>query len=70
MIEKITPIYMFLQRIVPNHMDQIICEYIDADHGMDVYEIDSKDGKIVLRGNSNSSIALAFGQYLRNTAKV
>lgn len=70
MIENITRISTLIQRIIPNHINQITCEYIDSDHGMDVYEIDSKDGIIVLKGNSNSSIALALGQYLRHTAKV
>ena len=59
-----------LQRVIPNRQDFFVFEYIDADNGKDVYEIDFIDGKIVLRGNNNSSIAFALGQYLKYTANV
>lgn len=32
---------------------------------MDVFEIDSKDNQVVLRGSSGSALATAFGHYLR-----
>jgi alpha-N-acetylglucosaminidase len=54
-------------RLIPNHADQFVCEIIPADGGKDVFEIESKDGKIVLRGNSALSMAVALNWYLKYT---
>ena len=70
MNQNTSPIQALMQRVIPHHADQIILEYIVADGEKDVYEIDAKNGKIVLRGNSISSLSLALGQYLKHTAKV
>jgi alpha-N-acetylglucosaminidase len=53
-----------IQRIVPKHADQFICETIPEADGRDVFEIESKDGKVVLRGNSPLSQAVALNRYL------
>ena len=56
-----------IMRLIPNHVDQFVCEIIPADRGGDVFEIESKDGKVVLRGNSALSVAVALNWYLKYT---
>ena len=43
-------------------------ELIPADNGKDVFEIESRDGKVVLRGNSPLSQAVALNWYLKYSA--
>jgi alpha-N-acetylglucosaminidase len=58
-----------IQRVVPKSASQFLCEVIPADQGRDVFEIESKAGKIVLRGNNGVSIAAAFNWYLKYAAQ-
>lgn len=58
-----------IERILPGHSGQFEVEEIHADGGRDTYELDGKDGKIVLRGNNQGSMAAAFGWYLKYTLK-
>ena len=55
-----------IQRIVPKQAKQFVVETIPADNGHDVFEIESRGGKIVLRGNDAVSIASALNWYLKN----
>lgn len=64
------PIYEFMQRVLPQHHEQVVCQMCDSIDGKDVYEIDYVDGKLVLCGNNFISIAAALGQYLKYDAKV
>ena len=50
-----------IERILPGHSGQFELEEIQADNGRDAYELDGRDGKIVLRGNNQGSMAAAFG---------
>jgi alpha-N-acetylglucosaminidase len=50
-----------LQRIVPAHTSQFSIEQIKSTNSKDVFEIESRNDKIVLRGNSG--IAIASGLY-------
>ena len=50
--------------------DQFVLELISAQEEEDVYEISSKDGKVVLRGNNPVALATAFNQYLKYVCKV
>lgn len=59
-----------IKRVLPKHYTQIEYEFCDNENGKDVYEIDSRNGKLLLRGNNCVSIASALGYYLKNTAKV
>jgi alpha-N-acetylglucosaminidase len=54
-----------IQRVVPSISAQFIVEEIPADKGKDVFEIQSRNGKIVLRGNKALSVASALGYYLK-----
>ena len=58
--------YALIERVTPGYGRQYILETIPAsDNGEDVYEIDSRDGKVVLRGNNTVALATAFNQYLK-----
>ena len=54
-----------IARVLPGHAGSFVCEALPADEGKDVFEIEARDGKIVLRGNNGLSIALALNWYLR-----
>ena len=54
-----------IARVLPEHAGSFVCEVIPPDAGKDVFEIEAKDGKIVLRGNHGIAIATAFNWYLR-----
>lgn len=56
-----------IQRVVPAHVSQFEIELItkDADD-KDLFEIESVNGKIVLRGNNGVSVASALNYYLKN----
>ncbi|MGV3765968.1 MAG: alpha-N-acetylglucosaminidase [Chitinophagaceae bacterium] len=55
-----------VQRTVPKHATQFMVEELTADPGKDVFEIESKGGKIVLRGNNAGSVSSALYYYLTN----
>ncbi|HXF10122.1 MAG TPA: alpha-N-acetylglucosaminidase, partial [Desulfuromonadaceae bacterium] len=55
-----------LQRLLSQRAEQFIVETIPADNGQDTFEIESRDGKIVLRGNDGVSVASALNRYLKD----
>ncbi|MBS1934664.1 MAG: alpha-N-acetylglucosaminidase [Bacteroidetes bacterium] len=56
----------FLQRIVKEKSTAFVAEYISPQNGKDIFEIESKKGKIILRGCNGVSIASALNYYLKN----
>ncbi len=52
-------------RVLPKHAGQFVLEIIPPADGKDVFEIESRDGRIVLRGNNGVSLASALGWYLK-----
>ncbi|MGJ7032173.1 alpha-N-acetylglucosaminidase [Niabella hirudinis] len=54
-----------IRRIVPTRAQQFTVAAIPAEDGKDVFEIQSDNGRIVLRGNSAVSIASALNWYLK-----
>jgi alpha-N-acetylglucosaminidase len=56
-------------RVVPSRAEQFVCEVIPQAGGKDVFEVESRGGRIVLRGNNGISIASALNYYLKNVAK-
>ncbi len=59
----------FLGRIVKDQAIHFEVNYIPAAaDGNDVFELESRNGKIVLSGNSNISVASALNYYLRHYA--
>src|ERR1019366_6258458 len=58
-----------VQRVVPSHAAEIDVQEIPAGpDGADVFEAETRGGRLVLRGNSGVSIGSALGWYLANVA--
>src|SRR5687768_7449541 len=55
----------FVQRIVKDRSADFIIEAIPQQNGKDVFELESRKGKIVLRGNNGLSVASALNYYLQ-----
>lgn len=53
-----------VKRILPEHSSAFILESIMPENGKDVFEIESRNNKIVLRGSNGVSLASAFYYYL------
>ena len=53
-----------LERLAPEKADLFLLETIPAENGRDVFEIESRDGKIVVRGSSGVAIASGWNWYL------
>ena len=56
--------YELTKRLLPAHADAFTFETIDSSSGLDVFEIEAVDGKIVIRGNSELAKATALNHYL------
>ncbi|WP_263417685.1 alpha-N-acetylglucosaminidase [Terriglobus albidus] len=54
-----------LGRVVPNVADKFDIEVVSPENGADVFGLDSRNGRIVLRGNNGVSIASALNHYLK-----
>ena len=61
-------IYELLERILPKDVQHFKIDFISSDEGKNVFEIESENGKIILRGNNGISIASALNYYLKNYA--
>jgi len=55
-----------LTRLLPEHADRFIFEAIPPENGRDVFEIETRDGKTVIRGNTGVSIATGLKWYLEH----
>ncbi|MET3498490.1 alpha-N-acetylglucosaminidase [Mucilaginibacter rubeus] len=58
--------YDFIERVIPGKGNLFVVEAIPQQNGKDVFELESRNGKIVLRGNNGLSIASALNYYLKN----
>ncbi|HVU59069.1 MAG TPA: alpha-N-acetylglucosaminidase TIM-barrel domain-containing protein [Puia sp.] len=56
----------FLHRIVKDKASQFEIAYIAPENGKDVFELEGKGAKIVLRGSNGLSVASALNFYLKN----
>ena len=54
-----------VQRLTPQHVDRFLFEAISKDNDRDVFEIESRDGKVVIRGSSGVAIASGWNWYLK-----
>lgn len=57
-----------IKRVLPGHYQFFQTALIPSDKGKDVFELQSANGKIILRGNNGVSIASALNYYLKNYA--
>ncbi|MFC6996799.1 alpha-N-acetylglucosaminidase [Rufibacter roseus] len=60
------PVYDLIKRVVPQHAASFVVEFIPQEDGKDVYEVESRGGKVVLRGNNGVSVASALNHYLKH----
>ncbi|PST83805.1 alpha-N-acetylglucosaminidase [Pedobacter yulinensis] len=60
--------YDLIKRILPAYADRFLVEEVPADHDKDVFELETKGNKIVLRGNNGVSVASALNHWLKNYA--
>lgn len=58
-----------MERILPGRSGEFVLETLSAEAGRDVFELESRGGKIVLRGNNGVALASAFNWYLKYTAR-
>ena len=57
-----------IERIAPGHKQDFIIETIPAPAGENVFEVETRNGKIVLRGDNTLSQSVAFNWYLKHEA--
>lgn len=65
---EVHPGIALLQRVIPQHTRYFIIESLSTDSHIDVFEIESRKNKIVLRGNNGVAVASALYYYLREYA--
>ncbi len=61
-------VYDLIKRVLPNHANHFAISFIAKEDDKDVFEIESKAGKIILRGSNGVSVASALNYYLKNYA--
>jgi len=54
-----------LGRLLPDHAEQFTFEVIPPEAGRDVFEIETRNGKVVTRGNTGVSMAMGLNWYLK-----
>lgn len=64
-VSQTKPIYEFIERILPGDSQHFKVEIVTQEEGKDIFEIESKSDKIILRGNNGISIASALNYYLK-----
>lgn len=57
-----------IERVIPKQHHLFLTESIEGENGKDVFEIESKNQKIILRGSSGVALASAFYHYLTEYA--
>jgi alpha-N-acetylglucosaminidase len=55
-----------LERLLPGHVERFAFEVIAPEAGRDVFEIESDNGRIVIRGNTGVSMAMGLNWYLKH----
>lgn len=70
MKKKAAVVYKLIERWTPLLVDWIQMEWIEADEGRDVWEVEGVNQQLVLRGNNAISLALAYNYYLREHLKL
>lgn len=56
----------FIKRITGERASMFVAQYIAQSKGKDVFELESRNGHIILRGNNGVSIGSALNYYLKN----
>ena len=61
-------VYGLISRVLPKFANRFEVAYIPKENGKDVFELASKNGKILLKGNNGLSVASALNYWLKNYA--
>jgi len=64
--EQVNAASEVIERILPEHAHRFILELIEDENEMDVFEIETINRKIVIRGSSGVAICSGFNYYLKN----
>jgi alpha-N-acetylglucosaminidase len=64
-VAAVLPARGLIHRLLPEHEQWFILEQIPSDEGRDVFEIESQNNQIVLRGNNGVSLAAGLNWYLK-----
>ena len=54
------PVYDLISRVLPRHAQFFEVAFIPQQQGKDVFEVESRDKKIILRGSNGVSVASAL----------
>ncbi len=54
-----------LGRLLPKHANAFAFESVAGENGRDVFEIESRDGRIVIRGNNGVAMTMGLNWYLK-----
>lgn len=58
--------YALIKRVIPSHAKYFEVAFIPKQNAKDVFEVESRKGKIVLRGSTGVAVASALNYYLKN----
>lgn len=61
-------VYDLIKRIVPKFADKFEVAFITTANNKDGFELESRGGKTILRGNNGVAVASALNYYLKNYA--
>ncbi|TWI93927.1 alpha-N-acetylglucosaminidase [Mucilaginibacter frigoritolerans] len=61
---ELTTSYALIKRVIPKYSNNFIVEKLSDNTAKDVFEVESRNGKIILRGNNGVAIASALYDYL------
>lgn len=65
-IEKYPAVRGLLERIIPEKASSFIIDSIASEKGLDVFELESKGGKIIIRGSSPTAASYGINYYLNH----
>ncbi len=57
-------------RLLPKHAGAFLFEVLPQENGLDVFEVEGREGKVVLRGSSGVALASALNWYLKTRCEV
>ena len=64
--QPVDAVRALLQRLIPSHADRFVLEVVPGQKRMDVFEIETRDGKVLMRGSSGVALASGVGWYLKH----
>lgn len=67
---QVTAAAALVRRVLADRAAQVIVEPLAQDGGLDAFEVESRDGRIVLRGSSGVAVASALNWYLEQVVGV